>query len=310
VKRAAYTALGYVAPRLDAETRLETARAILDALARDRDGLSRGLGQIALAQLVRADLRDPEGSPVVASTRATQVLLSEARSGPTPSRGFSALALGLAAAEAKKDTGAATRTSAVFRTEAEAVLLRELARRAVADDLRGAFAVAVGLAGIEAAREPLLSLLGDQGASTELRGHAAVALAQVAPPEPDVLKALHLALAEIRLPDLRRQSALALALLGGRSAAVQLVRQMRTGRTELLLAQIVVALGRLGELSTVSALQAVAKDASRSELARSLAVVALGLLTDPEPRPSLLRLTQDAFYPARTSALGEAFSIL
>ena len=40
------------------------------------------------------------------------------------------------------------------------------------------------------------------------------------------------------------------------------------------------------------------------------AVVALGLLADPEPRPSLLRLTFQANYPARTDALHEAYSIL
>jgi hypothetical protein len=37
---------------------------------------------------------------------------------------------------------------------------------------------------------------------------------------------------------------------------------------------------------------------------------ALGMLADPQPRPTLLRLSQNANYPSRTDSLHEAFTIL
>ena len=110
--------------------------------------------------------------------------------------------------------------------------------------------------------------------------------------------------------ELRAQAALGIALLGSGRASTQLLRQLRTGKTELLLAQVTIALGRLGELSAVHPLLEHASDEMRSELAQSLGVVALGLLVDPEPRPSLLRLTWSSFYTARTASLEEAFTIL
>lgn len=168
----------------------------------------------------------------------------------------------------------------------------------------------MGLAGIAEAREDLQRIVTDRNAQSELRGHAAVALGQIGGHVPEVERALSLALADPRDLDLRRQAALGLALVGGRTAAVQLMRQLKTGRTERLLAQVVVALGRLGDLDATVAIQSLASDEKHSELARSLAVVALGLLLDPEPRPSLLRLTAGSFYPARTDALDEAFTIL
>ena len=70
-----------------------------------------------------------------------------------------------------------------------------------------------------------------------------------------------------------------------------------------------IALGRLGDLQAIPDLLAYAKDDSITEMAQALAVVALGLLTDPEPRPSILKLTKDANYPAATAVLFSAYAI-
>ena len=45
-------------------------------------------------------------------------------------------------------------------------------------------------------------------------------------------------------------------------------------------------------------------------MGRALAVVALGLVLDPEPRPSLQRVAVGANYPSRTPSLHELLSIL
>jgi HEAT repeat protein len=157
---------------------------------------------------------------------------------------------------------------------------------------------------------PLTQVTADRGEPDELRGHAAVALGQVGRDGPEVVRAVTLALAERGSEVLRRQAALALSLLGAPSASSQLLRELRSGSTEHLLAQVAVAFGRLDDLAAVEPLLKVAGDAARSELTQALAVVSLGLLVDPERRPSLHRLGADAAYPARTDALHEVLSIL
>ncbi len=305
VRRAAFLAMGVVAEDLTAEERVETAKAALQALKKARDPLSKGVGHLALGHLLGADLR--AGSvAVLVRTGVARRLLSEARSGANTTRGFSVLALALG----MRGVESAEKLVTGFLEEGQAVLLRELEREVSDPDLRAAYAVAVGLAGLADAREPLLAIVGERKLDPQLRGHAAVSLGWLGAPGPDLERALHLALADPADLELRRQAALGLALLGGRGAANQLLRQLRTGKTERLLAQVVVALGRLGDLTAVEPLKVYAADAGRSELAQSLAVVALGLLVDPEPRPSLLRLTTSSFYPGRTESLDEAYTIL
>jgi hypothetical protein len=305
VRRAAFVALGRAAARMDASERLAVARALEVSLSHARDPLSRGLGHIAAGRLLGTDLT-AGGTDVLRKTSLAQELLSEARSGPVPTRGFSALALALAAREVEADD----RVVRAFLDEAERILVEALERGRGDDRLRGAYAVAVGLLGSTAPTEILREIVEDRGSDPEFRGHAAVALGQIGRSTPEIRRTLHLALAERRDADLRRQAALGLALLGGRLAATQLLRELRTGRTERLLAQVVIAIGRMGDLSAVPALTRHAAEEDRSEFAQALGVVALGLLTDPERRPSLLRLTSDAFYPGRTDALHEAYTIL
>ena len=85
---------------------------------------------------------------------------------------------------------------------------------------------------------------------------------------------------------------------------------MRSLSSVALLASTARALGRLGDLTAVPPLCALAADGDARPLARAMAVVALGRLLDPEPRPSMLRITFGACYPARTPDLQEVFSIL
>ncbi len=231
--------------------------------------------------------------------------MGEERS-PTPTRGFSAIALAIAL----RDVTPHTTGVGEFLADGQQILLAELERGRGDDRLQASYAVAVGLAGLTAGADLLMEIASDENADPVLRGHAVVALGQVGEPSPEVQRVLFLGLAQRRYAELRRQSALGLALLGGKLVGTHLLRELRTGETEQLLSQVVIALGRLGDLQAVGPLATFATDDSRSELTQALAVVALGMLADPEPRPTLLKLTQHANYPARTSALHEAFTIL
>jgi hypothetical protein len=306
VRRAAFLALGPAARQMTAIERRESAQEVLQAIGASNDPLTRGLGHVALGLLVQADLR--AGDVGVLAAGGGRLLLAEARSGSTTTRGFSALALALACRGLGRDERAGAALD--FAADAGRLLQEQFESGRGEDRLRSAYAVALGLTARVEAVGALRGVVSDAGADPVLRGHAAVAIGQIGHATPESRRALHLALADRRDADLRRQAALGLALLGGELASTPLLRELATGRTERLLAQVVIALGRLGDLQAVPALTEHAADRSRSEFAQALAVVALGLLTDPEGRPSLLRLTEDANYPARTDSLHEAFTIL
>jgi len=155
----------------------------------------------------------------------------------------------------------------------------------------------------------LLASVADTHADPVLRGHAAVALGQMGHRPDDVRTALLALLAEKRGVTLRVRAAMGLALLGGRLVRTQLLAELDEANSEYHRAHVVIALGRLGDLAAIPDLLAYATNERYSELAQALGVVALGLLTDPESRPSILRLTQDANYPAATGLLYSAWSI-
>jgi HEAT repeat protein len=304
VRRAAWIALSSRAEALSAEDRRGAIRAVLALVAKHRDQFTAGLSHVTLGRLVGVEARDPQPAWETV-TPAYDLLRREAREGSSPTRGFSAIALGLACRDVPRESLEA----AVVRGEAEKCLSRELASSGD-PAVRGAFAVALGLMGSESGVGVLLATLKDDGLLDEVRGHAAVALGQIGRRSPEVLKTLRAALAERSTEDLKREAALGLSLLRAPDAAADLVASMKSARTEHLLAQLAVAFGRLADLSAVPPLLEVARDASRSELAQALAVVSLGLIVDPESRPSLHHLSTDANYPARTEALHEALSIL
>ncbi len=305
VRRAAFIAVGTLAEAMSTDERLLTARSLRAGMDHARDPLTEGLGWIAAGQLLGADLAEGSTS-LLAQGDLVRRLMRESERGRLATRGFAAIGLGLAGRAARAEE----RIVGVFRSEASKALHEALAHGRGDDKLRGSYAVALGLLEASSSSALLRDIVSDDARDPELRGHAAVALGQIGDAKPDVRRALNLALADPRDEELRRQASFGLALLGGRVVSTQLLRELEHGTTERLLSQVVLALGQLGDLQAVDSLVKHASDASRSELAQALGVVALGLLMDPEPRPSLLRLMHNANYPSRTNALHEVYSIL
>lgn len=307
VRRAAFISLGAHAPALDAAARREAADGIARGLRLCRDGLTRGLGQIALGRLVAADLASQDPC-LLQRTAVAEALLREARGGSLTHRGFAALALALALRGSSAGSPAATAfASAGFETLGRGFDREKDART------RSAYAVALGLLGAPArpALDRLATVLSDRGADPALRGHVALALAQIGPDKTGgVRKALRVALWDKRSITLRSQAALALSFLGGSAESKMLITELGAARSQWVLSQVAAALGQLGDVRAVPAVLDLAADEGRSEEARALAIASLGLIGDPEPKPSSLRLTVDANYPARTDALHEAFTIL
>ncbi|MDF1700983.1 MAG: hypothetical protein P1V36_07485 [Planctomycetota bacterium] len=306
VQRAAFIALGAASADLTDADRVDAAEATERGIRLARDGLTRGLGHIALGRLLGADLAS-EKAPVAEQGGARGLLISEARHGSNAHRGFSALALALAI----RGTTAATVTGAKFQIEGRSTLARGFEREKD-PVMRSAYVVALGLLGpaAKAHSEDLTALVLDRSEDPELRGHAALTLAQFGTASKDTRTALRSAAWDKRSVGLRRDAALALSFLGGGADSRLLVREMRTAKSRWILSQVAVALGQLGDLAAVPAVLALAGDEKREDEARALAIASLGLLGDPEEKPSTLRLTSDSNYPARTDALHEAFTLL
>jgi HEAT repeat protein len=303
LKRAVYLAVGRWSRRMTGPERREMAMAIETSLKSRRDPLTTGLGHIAAGRLLEQDLREGEIT-VLDAAELPHVLLEAAKKGPSTERGFAAIALALAARGAKDAGGALP-----LQQRVQAMLLHGLEKGRGDDALKASYAVALGVLDVPEGIDLLLETVRDVHANPVLRGHAAVALGQMGRRAKDIRPALMTMLAEKRGVTLRVRAAMALALLGGRDVRDQLIGELGDASSEYHRAHVVIALGRLGDLGAVQPLLEYATNERYSELARALGVVALGLLTDPETRPSMLRLTEDANYPAATSVLYSAYSI-
>ena len=97
-------------------------------------------------------------------------------------------------------------------------------------------------------------------------------------------------------PSALRSAALALGLLGDREVVPTLVTAMQGTNSLAAQGALASALSRVGDARAVAPLIALAVDASRPELARAFAIVALGALADPRLRPWNVDLSTNAHY--------------
>jgi HEAT repeat protein len=197
-----------------------------------------------------------------------------------------------------------------LKSDARQALRRILQNRTLEADLRSAAAVGLGLMGAPETWQDLRAAVANPANDADLRADAALALGQLAVDGEGVVAALERAAIQEGPENLRGAAALGLSLFGRSESVEALIAQLRGGRRTAHLAGVTLALGHLGSLDAVEPLLEVARDEDRPELVRAMALVALGVLTDPEARPSLLRLSRGSPYPVRTSALEEAFTIL
>jgi hypothetical protein len=296
VREAAFLALGAGAADLDADARHEIAGLFGKAVSRARDPHTRGLAWIAAGRLLAAERRD--GITVLADHRDVgRDLQRAAQSAPAEERAFAVLGLALAQRGAPD---AATL----------GMLRDRLERDPAGPAYRGVYAVALLLLDGKAAGPDLLRVLKDDGADPGVRSLCALALGVLGDADEATRRALATAVYDRGFPELAGEAALALSMLPQGSEAVLLAGRLDDRGPEHLRARLAVALGRLADLRAVDDLVSVARSVARSDETRALAIASLGLLVDPEPVPSLFRLTQDANYPARTDALHEAFTIL
>ncbi|MCE9635523.1 MAG: HEAT repeat domain-containing protein [Planctomycetes bacterium] len=275
VRRAAALALGALAQKDDDDTALLLVR----ALDRDKD---RGVRNIAALSLGR-----------IAPTQAEKALRYAYAKGDGLSQPFAALGLGLLA----RSTGDASLT---FE------LRNDLKDRANAD-LRGAIAIALGLARDAAAAKTLRAIVADRG-DPELRAHACLALGMIR----DVASAdsLRLVVADTRDPVLQRECAMALGLLGDAKSVGVLTHLVEDGSSLYVQGAAAMALGRIGGAEASTTLGRLLGDAGRPGLARGFAAVGLGYALDNSGGRSLARVGAHLDWYVPTTSVLEILTIL
>ena len=306
VRRAGFLALGRTASALTERERVEAAEAVRHALQRAKDPQTKGLAWIAVGRLVSAHVT--AGDPLVRDLESLwEQVLAEARSGGASTRGYAVLAVGLAAREPDEET-VRPRSLRRVRDEAEGLLLAALAKGHGDADMRGAYAIALGIMRASSAVPILVAIVEDRSTVDTLRSDAAVALGQIQHAGPEVVRALQVALSERKRPRVQAGAALALSLLQGSTAGTRLLRELEHATTSTDVLRITEPLGHLGDPALARPLVDYVLDDSNAAYPRASMLVALGNLGDPEPRPSLALLGRDAHYPAAPPTLRDALT--
>lgn len=298
VRRAALVALGRAVSRLSAGDRLQAARALRTCLRRVHDPLTRGLTSIAAGHLVAAHAG--AGGALGGGIQALLGHLeSQARGGSTLTRGFAAVALGVAFRGTDGDRGTAWKAA---RRAAERLLRTGLGRGRGDENQLGAYAVALGLMRSRDAIPLLTRTVEARDELPMVRWDAAVALAQIGDPGPDAVRALNLALFD-RHPRVRTGAALGLSMLSGPLAGRRLLRELEQANSTEEIARLTEPLGCLLDPSEARELSAFVRCEKNTVYARASMLVALGNIADPEHRPSLGRLGLHANYPGDVPSL-------
>lgn len=165
----------------------------------------------------------------------------------------------------------------------------------------GAYALALGLARDPAAAEPLLEKLATTG-DPSARAEIALALGLVgARSAADVLHA------EVRdaayRPEMLEAASVGLALLEDRSVVPALVATLADSRSLAAQASLASALGRIGDARSVDALLELLGDEARTPRARAFAAVALGSVAEKGPLPWSAALSVGLNYRANPHSL-------
>ena len=261
----------------------QTLKYLVQVLSTDRDPQVRGFAAIALGET---------GAP-----KAADALLYAYRKGDALVVPYAALGLALVARNAE-DPALSERIRPFLRGQ-----LLERGNT----DLKGALAVALGIAQDRASVKPLLALLRGQG-DPYLRGHAAVALGLIGAEE--AIPSLRKILTERGSPEVQREVALALGLLADREAVALLTDLVRDGRTEYVRGSAASALGRLATPAAAEALREVLDNERNPATTRAFVAVALGLVMDPHPVPLLARLGEHFNHRMATESVAEVLTFL
>jgi len=291
---------------------------------------------LALGQLATTDLHDP------LERRTLETLVELTREGDTQTRYFALIGLAQVGArwpseERASEEGLELITRTLLRNLGESkgvmpswaalacgvlghglasspqavnrIAALQSAVRAVLEETRsperlGACMVAAGLLGDLDASDELLRRLATQKDDGS-RGYAALGLGLMDARE--ALGEVQTVVAESKYrPDLLKQAAIALGLMGDKKAAELLASQLATAQGLATQASLSSALGFIGDRRSIDPLVAMLKDTDLTARARGFAAAALGIVGDRSRLPWNSLISRNLNYRASTSTLTDA----
>ncbi len=260
----------------------EAGRALQRFLIGECDPVARGYAAVSLGE---------SGWPPAAET-----LLAVYGTGNQGTSPYAALGLGLLLAQGVPESIA----------EPVRSRLRSEFERREEEDLRGALAVSLGLAGDKAA-VPLLCRAASEEGGTAFRGHVAVALGLLGEePARPVLRAL---LLEDGEPRLSENAAYALGLLGDRQAALACAAIVEGDAQDYRRACAAFALSYVAEPRESTSLVALLSDPAERDILRAVAAMALGRIVERDPVPTFSRFTSHLSPMIPVQALRDALDL-
>ncbi|MEZ6017481.1 MAG: hypothetical protein R3F49_20370 [Planctomycetota bacterium] len=167
----------------------------------------------------------------------------------------------------------------------------------------GAHAIGLGLIRDQESRDLLVKRFNeDFNGSDETRGYIAVGLGLMEARE--AIEPIQKVVRDSKYrPELLKQAAIALGLLGDKAVVPDLIEMLKTAKGLSSQAAIASALGTIGDSRSVDPLVEFLKDKSYTETARGFAAVALGIVCDKEDLPWNAKLAINANYRANTVTL-------
>jgi HEAT repeat protein len=165
----------------------------------------------------------------------------------------------------------------------------------------GAYAIAAGIMADREASEILLRHL-EKVQDAEARGYVAVSLGLM--DERSAIEPIQRIVRDSKYrPELLRQTAIALGLLGDKELVPTLVEMLQNAKGLATQAALASALGFIGERNSIDPLVAMLQNEELTDRARGFAAVALGTVADREPLPWNSVIGADLNYRAATTTL-------
>lgn len=226
-------------------------------------------------------------------------LLTNMTKGKSSVRPWAGLAVGVME-RAILDTNKAGQTPSAGSKESLRTALKECAD----PEQLGAYAIGCGICKDLEARDILLERLKKVG-TDQAKGYLAVGLGLMDARE--AVKSIQEIVRESKYkPDLMKQAAIGLGLLGDKDLVPELVKMLGDSKGLATQAAISSALGFIGDSRSIDPLVEMLKNAQITQSARGFAAVALGIVADKEPLPWNAKISTNINYRANTTTLTDS----
>jgi HEAT repeat protein len=299
IQQSCVLALGQLVDARGGKNSHTTAHKELDRLCKKGQVQSKRFALISMAQIAARPAPDGVEDPIGGRADVRKAMLSRLSKAKGGQAAWAGLAIGVHA-RALSDGGQGT-------IDLDALsALRSETKKCKSPALAGAYMLALGLANDTDSADMLLDKL-EYFSMDETRGHAAVALGlmnytQAIEPIQEILDG-----SEFR-PDLLKQAAVALGLLGDKKMVERLVKMLSEAKSLSSQAAIASALGTIGDKNSIDGLVKLLQDSGKTQTARGFAAVALGIVCDKELLPWNAKIGTDINYRANTETLTGAGS--